>query len=98
MNQEIIDFLKDYIYQTVTKLVDQKDKVEILISLTTKTIIIQIRSEKTDIGKIIGSKGRIIESLKIIISSIKNANFPNDPRKISLEILEDENSSYTYNR
>jgi predicted RNA-binding protein YlqC (UPF0109 family) len=98
MNQDIIDFLKGYLKSTIENLVDQKDKVEILISLTTKTIIVQLRCDKTDIGKIIGKNGRIIDSLKIITSAIKNANFPKDPRKVTLEILEDENSSFHYNR
>ena len=97
-NVNMIAFLKEYVNSTITKLVDAKDQVEVLISPTTKSIIIQIRADKKDLGKIIGKAGRIIEAIKILVSAIRNANYPDDPRKIFVEILEDENSSFNYNK
>jgi len=98
MSNEMSNFLKEFVKSTVEKLVDKKDEVEVIVSCTTKNVIIQIKADKSDLGKIIGKSGRIIESLKIITSAIRNANFNNDPRKISIEILEDENSSFNYNK
>ena len=97
-NSDMIAFLKEYITDTIKKLVDDKNSIEVLISPTTKSVIIQLRVNKADIGKIIGKQGRIIESLKILVSAIRNANYPNDPRKIIVEILEDESSSFNYNK
>ncbi len=86
--------LQDFITNIVKKLVDSPDAVDIKVSVSTKNIIAQIKVAKTDYGKVIGKKGRTIESLKVITSAIKNTSFPDDNRKVSLEILEDENSRF----
>ena len=65
-------------------------------SISTKTVIVQIKVEKTDCGKIIGKHGRTIESLKVICLAAKNTQFPNDSRRVVLEVLEDENTDFTY--
>ena len=75
-------------------LLDNPDDVNVSISVSTKSVLIQIKSAKSDLGKIIGKKGRTIESLKIITLAIKNTHFPRDVRNISLEIIEDEKSSF----
>lgn len=88
------DMLLEYVSTTVKKLVDYPDEVDIAISVSTKTVIIQIKSAKTDLGKIIGKKGRTIEALKILVMAIKNTKYSDDNRRVSLEILEDENYSF----
>lgn len=88
------DMLLEYVDTTIKKLVDYPEEVDIDISVSTKTVIIQIKSAKTDLGKIIGKKGRTIEALKILVMAIKNTKYSDDNRRISLEILEDENYSF----
>jgi predicted RNA-binding protein YlqC (UPF0109 family) len=56
----------------------------------------QIQVSKNDCGKIIGKKGRTIEALKHLCLAIKNTNFLQDSRKILLEVMEDENSGFSY--
>ena len=90
------ELLQEYVEHTVKKLVDYPDDVEITLAVSTKSVIIQIKSAKSDLGKIIGKKGRTIEALKILVMAIKNTNHPDDNRRVSLEILEDEN--YVHNR
>jgi hypothetical protein len=96
MNNNISDLLKEYIEQSVQNLVDKPEETKITCSVTTKLVIIQIEVAPTDRGKIIGKGGRIIDALKIIVSAIKNARFPKDPKKVALEIIEDENSNMSY--
>jgi predicted RNA-binding protein YlqC (UPF0109 family) len=85
--------------QNFTKLVvDSPQEVEVSTSVSTKAIIIQVRVAKEDCGKIIGKRGRTIESLKVLCLAIKNTQFPEDSRRVMLEVLEDENSSFTYGR
>lgn len=88
------DLLKDFVLSTVKLLVDNPEEVEIESIVSTKSVIIQIKCGKNDLGKVIGKKGKTISSLKTIALAIKNTTYPKDVRKISLEILEDEKSSF----
>ncbi|MGD2072077.1 MAG: KH domain-containing protein [Candidatus Thorarchaeota archaeon] len=90
------DMLKDYVEDTTKQIVDEPEEVKVDSTISTKAVIIQIQVSKSDCGKIIGRKGRTIDALKVICLAIKNTNFPNDSRRILLEVLEDENSSFTY--
>ena len=93
---EMTDILKKYILETTKMLVDEPSEVEVGVSISTKAIIAQIRVSKSDCGKIIGKRGRTIDALKILCLAIKNTNFPADSRRIMLEVLEDENSEFSY--
>lgn len=93
---EIKELLKDYVMDTVRKIVDQPSDVEVNVAISTKTIIVQIKVSQTDCGKVIGKRGRSIDALKILCLAIKNTNFPEDSRRVLLEIIEEENSSFKY--
>ena len=90
------EMIKEFVANTVKLMVDRPDDVEVNVSISTKNVIVQIQVHKTDCGKIIGKKGRTIESLKIITSAVKNTNFPRDARLVSIEVLEDEDNSFDY--
>lgn len=92
--QTMSELLVEFVMGTIKKLVDKPDEVMVDVTVSTKSVIIQIKSAKSDIGKIVGKKGRAIESLKIITLAIKNTHFPRDARRVSLEIIEDETSSF----
>lgn len=85
MVQTVSDAVKDI----VKKLVDDPESVVIETSTSTKNVILQLKVDKNDFGKVIGKKGRTIESLKVIGSAIKKTNFPDDSRNVIVEILED---------
>lgn len=88
--------LQDYVEQTAKAIVDKPKAVEITSSVSTKAIIIQIRVDGSDCGKIIGKRGKTIDSLKVLCLAIKNTNYPEDMRRVMLEVLEDENNSFSY--
>lgn len=92
----ISDLLKTYVEDTTREIVDNPDEVQISSSISTKAVIIQIRVAQTDCGKIIGKRGRTIDALKVLCLAIKNTNFPEDSRRVMLEVLEDENSEFSY--
>ena len=92
------DVLKDYVFNTIKMIVDFPDEVFVNVSTSTKSVIIQIKVSPTDCGKIIGKQGRTIDSIKVLCLAIKNTNFPEDSRKIILEVLEDENSRFSYKK
>jgi len=86
--------LKDYVTTTVKLLVDISDDVDVEAVSSTKAIIIQIKVNKSDFGKVIGKKGRTIECLKVLVLAIKNTISVYDKRKILLEILDDGSTSF----
>jgi len=82
--------LTDASYSIIKNLVCKPEDVKIGILLTTKMILIQVQAHKGDYGKIIGKKGATISALVKILNTVKNAKFPDDTRKVRLELLEDE--------
>jgi len=94
---EMSDKLKSYVEETTKAVVDRPENVEVSASVSTKAIIIQVKVDQSDCGKIIGKRGRTIDALKVLCLAIKNTNYPDDSRRVMLEVLEDENSSFSYN-
>lgn len=88
--------LKDRVEMLTKDIVDKPERVEVTTSVSTKAIIIQVKVDDNDCGKIIGRKGRTIEALKILCMAIKNTNYPEDSRRVIIEVLEDEDSSFSY--
>jgi len=94
MSTEITETVKILVEYLVKSIVDKPDEVEIQVSSTTKSIIVQIIANQIDFGKIIGRKGRCIESIKIISLAAKNTKFSGDKKDIFIEILEDEKTPF----
>lgn len=94
----ISDLLNDNVEKLTKQIVDNPEEVFVTSSVSTKAVIIQIKVSRRDCGKIIGKKGRTIDAMKVLCLAIKNTNFPEDSRRIMLEVLEDENSEFTYKR
>lgn len=93
---EMSNLLRDYVENTTKQVVDIPESVEVNASISTKAIIIQVRVDASDCGKIIGKRGRTIDALKVLCLAIKNTNYPEDSRRVMLEVLEDENSGFSY--
>jgi len=93
MSEMLSDFVKD----TTKNIVDEPEAVEVNVTVSTKAVIIQVRVHDKDCGKIIGRRGRTIDALKVLCLAIKNTQFPNDSRRVMLEVLEDEETNFNYN-
>jgi len=94
----ISDLLNNNVENLTKQIVDNPEEVFVTSAVSTKAVIIQIKVSRRDCGKIIGKKGRTIDAMKVLCLAIKNTNFPEDSRRIMLEVLEDENSEFTYKR
>lgn len=94
----ISDLLNSNVENLTKQIVDNPEEVFVTSSVSTKAVIIQIKVSRRDCGKIIGKKGRTIDAMKVLCLAIKNTNFPEDSRRIMLEVLEDEDSEFTYKR
>ena len=91
------DELNDVVKGLTQKIVDKPEDVEVNSTVSTKAVIIQVRVHDRDCGKIIGRRGRTIDALKVLCLAIKNTQFPNDSRRVMLEVLEDEDTNFNYN-
>ena len=92
------DMLKEVVEYNTKNIVDSPDDVEVKVTVSTKAVIVQVRVDDKDCGKIIGRHGRTIDALKIICLATKNTQFPNDSRRVMLEVIEDENTKFNYNQ
>jgi hypothetical protein len=96
--ENMIETLKEVVEFMVKRLVDKPEEVGVTVTTSTKSILIQVRTAKSDTGKTIGKKGRTIDAIKIVTSCIKNTQFSGDSRRVMLEILEDESQSFKKNK
>lgn len=87
------DEIKAFVEFLVKSLVDEPEEVSVVVSVSTKVILVQIKTAKHEIGKVVGKQGRTVDALKVITLAVKNTKFQGDSKSISIEILEDE----TYN-
>ena len=77
--------MKEFVAYIVKNLVDYPDKVVINEIGGTQTLIIELQVEKSDIGKIIGKKGKTINAIRTLLMSVASRN----GIRVNLEILEE---------
>ena len=77
--------MKEFVAYIVKNLVDHPDKVKINEIGGTQTLIIELHVEKSDIGKIIGKKGKTINAIRTLLMSVASRN----GIRVNLEIIED---------
>jgi uncharacterized protein len=77
--------MKEFVEYIVKNLVDHPDKVRINEIGGKQTMIIELSVEKSDIGKIIGKKGKTINAIRTLLISVASRN----KIRVDLEILED---------
>ncbi len=61
--------MKDLITEIVKALVDQPEEVSVNEMGGGDTIILEVKVVKTDIGKVIGKRGRTAQAIRTIISA-----------------------------
>ena len=81
--------MKEFVEYIVKNLVDHPDKVHINEVGGAHTLIIELGVEKSDIGKIIGKKGKTINAIRTLLMSVASRN----GIRVNLEILEDQQPS-----
>ncbi len=78
--------MKDFVAYIVKNLVDHPDQVKINEVGGTHSVILELAVEKSDIGKIIGKRGKTINAIRTLLVSVAARN----GMRVSLEILEEE--------
>ena len=78
--------MKEFVEYIVKNLVDNPDQVRINEIGGTHTLIIELAVEKSDIGKIIGKKGKTINAIRTLLMSVASRN----GIRVNLEIIEED--------
>ena len=60
----------DFIVFIVEKLVDDAMQVYVLIVEGEKSTVIELRTAREDIGKVIGKQGRIAKAIRTLLSAV----------------------------
>lgn len=60
--------MKEFIEYVVKALVDFPDQVDVRQVDGDRTLVFELRLNKTDIGKVIGKKGRTIQALRTLVN------------------------------
>ena len=81
--------MKEFVAYIVKNLVDNPDKVNIKEIGGTQTLIIELSVEKSDIGKIIGKRGKTINAIRTLLMSVASRN----GLRVNLEILEEDSEN-----
>ena len=51
-------------------MVDNKDAVEVTTAVDGKVIVINIKVDEKDTGKVIGKNGKVVQSIRTIVKSV----------------------------
>ena len=76
--------MKDLITEIVKALVDQPEEVSVNEMGAGDTIILEVRVEKTDIGKVIGKQGRTVQAIRTVLRAAAGKS----RKRYILEIVE----------
>jgi predicted RNA-binding protein YlqC (UPF0109 family) len=76
---------KDLVEYIVKALVDYPDQVEVTEIAGNTAIVIEVSVAESDMGRVIGKRGRVINSIRAIVDVLA----AKQGKRINLEILED---------
>ena len=76
--------MKDLLEYLAKALVDNPDRVEVTSVEGEKSIILQLRVDPEDVGKVIGKKGRIAQAMRTLIK----ASATKEGRNAIVEIID----------
>lgn len=62
--------MENFVKVIVENLVDNTDAVEVSTSVEGKIIVINIKVDEKDTGKVIGKNGKVVQSIRTIVKSV----------------------------
>ncbi|WAW14136.1 KH domain-containing protein [Peptostreptococcus equinus] len=77
--------MKELIEGIAKALVDNPDKVEVEEIVDGRNVLLKLKVDDSEMGKVIGKKGRIAKSMRTVLKSVSNKKNVN----ATLEIVED---------
>jgi uncharacterized protein len=77
--------MKDLLMRIVKAMVDAPDEINITDTDSEHTVMFNLKVAKSDIGKVIGKKGRNIQAIRLILS----AAVAKHKKRVTLDIHEE---------
>ena len=77
--------MKDILETIILNLVDNKEEVFINSKEDEKTITLEVKVAKSDMGKVIGKQGRVAKAIRTVMKSLATK----DHKRIAVEFIED---------
>lgn len=62
--------MENFVKVIVENLVDNTEAVEVSTSVEGKIIVINIKVDEKDTGKVIGKNGKVVQSIRTIVKSV----------------------------
>ncbi len=75
---------KGLVEMLVKRLVDNPDEVKITVVEGERSTILELRVNKSDVGKVIGKGGRIVSAIRTLIFAMAKSN----DKRVILEVIE----------
>jgi predicted RNA-binding protein YlqC (UPF0109 family) len=78
--------MKELLTHMVKELVDlpEKVRVDVRSSHESKTMLLEVQTDKSDTGKVIGKQGRIAKGIRIVLEAVA----ARQGRRVVVEIVE----------
>lgn len=79
--------MKQVLYDIVTSIVNNPDKVVINEKVDGDTTVLSLMVDESDLGKVIGKQGRIAKAIRTVVKAVANSN----GKRVIVDISENEN-------
>ena len=76
--------MKDILELIILNLVEDKDAVEVKETDNEKSILLEVKVSKNDMGKVIGKQGRLAKSIRTAIKAVAGK----EHKKVTVEFVE----------
>lgn len=76
--------MKDILELIILNLVEDKDAVEIKETDNEKSILLEVKVSKNDMGKVIGKQGRLAKSIRTVVKAVAGK----EHKKVTVEFVE----------
>ena len=76
--------MKDILELIILNLVEDKDAVEIKETDNEKSILLEVKVSKNDMGKVIGRQGRLAKSIRTVVKAVAGK----EHKKVTVEFVE----------